>query len=607
MKAVHLLGILAMVSVGRASLLIPDRFNMTGDEMDRTNEPVHQSAGGPVWQDTEHGKVLSRRKRFIVFPEGSSFSVAVCMTIGLYGNPNYQFVSWALNWGIAYNLPNQTLSFQKEMTEPKPMVQRRFRRDLYQKLEVIMDSMGYDGRDCILRALCESSQYFGGKGQNMVAEMLRTLFSYPKQKVLSFEHADHRLYDEAHRKGRNMAPCQSLYGNCQFSLLELALGKYSTPRNSQCQRSNMMRNVTCGVAKKRQRIKLPSAVLLWGLFALLPCLSSSTAGVYGGADDGGGTAAAAAIAQDASAPQRILSRKRRFLTFPEGSSFQVVYDQTIPMIGVERLFTIGITVALAYELPSITFNQIEEMLRENGAYDKLDLNANNTILDDGSKPSSTPARKNIFDYYYQTPGRPAGNVPGRINYYTAPDRRYDTLDRYGQRLPSWDRFVSNRLPHPPYADSAGNDFGSIVNRYLQGWIRRHPPNYPMAKKRFYPVFGKRSIREDTAPLDRHFLNHHRTTRHTLYEQIEQFLTAKGKHGHHCVLRALCESGQRKDDTEPDTFLKEILRAIFSLPATHEPPAQHKHRLYDEAHAHAGNCSETYSYCEDSFWSSNFVF
>uniref|UniRef100_A0A182FNM6 Uncharacterized protein n=1 Tax=Anopheles albimanus TaxID=7167 RepID=A0A182FNM6_ANOAL len=182
-----------------------------------------------VWKGTDRERVLSRRKRFIVFPEGSSFSVAVCMTIGLYGNPNYQLISWALNWGIAYNLPNQTISFQKEMTEPKPMVQRRYRRDLYQKLEVIMNSMGYDGRDCILRALCESSQYFGRKGSNMIAEMLRTLFSYPKSKVLSFEHEDHRLYDEAHRKGKNMAACQSLYGNCQFSLLELALGKYSTP------------------------------------------------------------------------------------------------------------------------------------------------------------------------------------------------------------------------------------------------------------------------------------------------------------------------------------------------------------------------------------------
>ncbi|EAT44616.1 AAEL004020-PA [Aedes aegypti] len=177
-------------------------------------------------------KVLSRRKRFVVFPEGSSFSVAACMTVGVYGNPNYQMFSWAMNWGIAYNLPNQTFSFQSEMMEPKPMAQRRHRRDLYQKLEVAMNDMGYSGRECVLRALCESSQYFGKKGSNMVAEMLRTLFSYPKSKVLSFEHSDHRIYDEAHRKGRNKVLCQSMYPTCGFSLLELALGKYSSPFSS---------------------------------------------------------------------------------------------------------------------------------------------------------------------------------------------------------------------------------------------------------------------------------------------------------------------------------------------------------------------------------------
>ncbi|KFB35956.1 AGAP002977-PA-like protein [Anopheles sinensis] len=280
------------------------------------------------------------------------------------------------------------------------------------------------------------------------------------------------------------------------------------------------------------------------------------------------------------APQKILSRKRRFLTFPEGSSFQVVYDQTIPMIGVERLFTIGITVALAYELPSITINQIEQMLQENAAegyiFPKMDANVNQTVLVD---TNVTPARKNIFSYYYQTPRPVVQAVPnaaggGRINYYTAsggPDgnRRYDKYDRYGQRLSQWDRFVSSGLPRPPYVNPSGNDFGSIVNRYIQNWVRRHPPNYPVGKKRFYPVFGKRSIREDTDPLDRHFLNHHRVTRHALYERIEQFLTA--------------------------------------LPPTHETPNHHKHRLYDEAHAHTGNCAETYSYCEDSFWSSDFVF
>lgn len=34
-------------------------------------------------------KVLSRRKRYLVFPTGASFSVATCMTIGVYGNPNF--------------------------------------------------------------------------------------------------------------------------------------------------------------------------------------------------------------------------------------------------------------------------------------------------------------------------------------------------------------------------------------------------------------------------------------------------------------------------------------------------------------------------------------
>ncbi|KXJ72233.1 hypothetical protein RP20_CCG018540 [Aedes albopictus] len=115
------------------------------------------------------------------------------------------------------------------MKEPKPMAQRRHRRDLYHKLEVAMNDMGYSGRDCILRALCESSQYFGKKGSNMIAEMLRTLFSFPKSKVLSFEHSDTRIYDEAHRKGRSKVLCQSLYPTCGFSLLELALGKYTSP------------------------------------------------------------------------------------------------------------------------------------------------------------------------------------------------------------------------------------------------------------------------------------------------------------------------------------------------------------------------------------------
>lgn len=40
----------------------------------------------------------------------------------------------------------------------------------------IIHSMGFNGRECVLRALCETSQLFGAKGATMIKEMLRTVF-----------------------------------------------------------------------------------------------------------------------------------------------------------------------------------------------------------------------------------------------------------------------------------------------------------------------------------------------------------------------------------------------------------------------------------------------
>jgi hypothetical protein len=95
--------------------------------------------------------------------------------------------------------------------------------------------MGYNGRECILRAMCESSQIFGSKGSNLIAELIRTVFSFPRSKTLPFEHADVRVYDEAHRAGRkkrNALTCSDIYQKCGFSLIKLALGHYAKPLQS---------------------------------------------------------------------------------------------------------------------------------------------------------------------------------------------------------------------------------------------------------------------------------------------------------------------------------------------------------------------------------------
>lgn len=49
----------------------------------------------------------------------------------------------------------------------------------------ILFSMGYNGRSCILRALCESVQYFMGRSTNMVEELVRLVFTWVYTFVVS--------------------------------------------------------------------------------------------------------------------------------------------------------------------------------------------------------------------------------------------------------------------------------------------------------------------------------------------------------------------------------------------------------------------------------------
>lgn len=68
--------------------------------------------------------------------------VAFCATLGFVGNPQYIYFSWAINWGVAYELPNQTwILNQRERKNPmpKPVVQRRHRRELYGRLETAIN------------------------------------------------------------------------------------------------------------------------------------------------------------------------------------------------------------------------------------------------------------------------------------------------------------------------------------------------------------------------------------------------------------------------------------------------------------------------------------
>lgn len=71
------------------------------------------------------------------------------MTVGVIGQPapstSPGTFTFGLNWAIAYELPNSTETaayyhiYNRKIFRQQHMQQRKYRRDLYGKLEAIMD------------------------------------------------------------------------------------------------------------------------------------------------------------------------------------------------------------------------------------------------------------------------------------------------------------------------------------------------------------------------------------------------------------------------------------------------------------------------------------
>ncbi|XP_017758790.1 PREDICTED: uncharacterized protein LOC108549784 [Eufriesea mexicana] len=219
---------------------------------------------------------LSRKKRYVVFPEGSTFSIALCLTVHTL-TPDDNIFTEGVNWGISYDLPNESKPaleplLQLRHDQVKPMkkhgyqpaspinknvvkytgwggnekyyvkpgkmkyrkpdyyyLQRRHRRELYSKLETIMNAMNFDGRTCVLRALCEASQRLMPKGNTLIEEMMRISFSFPLKRLFGHEPEEHHAYSRAHKAGQQGQDCATMFAGCSFSLIDMALGKYDVP------------------------------------------------------------------------------------------------------------------------------------------------------------------------------------------------------------------------------------------------------------------------------------------------------------------------------------------------------------------------------------------
>lgn len=89
--------------------------------------------------------------------------------------------------------------------------------------------MGYNGRTCILRSLCEASSQFTIKDNTLFDRILKIVFSFTAEGLLDSEPNEHHVYKTASQQlddKRDNLDCTSSYP-CPFSLIDLALGFYS--------------------------------------------------------------------------------------------------------------------------------------------------------------------------------------------------------------------------------------------------------------------------------------------------------------------------------------------------------------------------------------------
>ncbi|EDW33933.1 GL21981 [Drosophila persimilis] len=360
-----------------------------------------------------------------------------------------------------------------------------------------------------------------------------------------------------------------------------------------------------------------------------------------------------------------LHRQKRYLLFPEGSSFQLVFDIIIPIVDYTNYAILGITCAVAWELPSKAPSELIEnvltrindgtigTVRRNGSAPDPEKDSNrspanwqpvhapsavrtsqprtpdrqpahtanshgsyytNILRGSGSAGTSAYANANWnanANGQQQLQATLPGTAPGPANWACATVGRKVAATADGRPTATAGQLVAAQ--QGPAAAELAIDYSQRPRRLLKS-----PPQHHI-----YPVFGKRRRRrrrslEQDPLFERLHLQQHLSSRQLLFGKIERLYKAQQLNGTACVLRALCESAQRQQQSDggegggakafrPQSFIIELLSAIFQLPASNDGDEvealalKHISPHYLEAHRQQGNCLQLYSDCGHAFW------
>ncbi|XP_050293766.1 uncharacterized protein LOC126734267 [Anthonomus grandis grandis] len=282
-----------------------------------------------------------------------------------------------------------------------------------------------------------------------------------------------------------------------------------------------------------------------------------------------------------------LSRKRRYLAFPEGSSFQVVlvFDLAYPTLDGIGFYVFGNTAGLAWELPSAQFF-IDEKLKKKGK----------------KKPEPEPQPEHPVVEYIEH--------PEEIQHFSdwQPPLKWteQNPERIDYQSPSgW----INRFPVSSYTspfNSRVNQVGGYFNPSIKNRINyinpyeSNPKDY-WGKKSFQNQRRTAQFREfrpyqyanSDLDFDTHYHNNlHRRSRRDLYGKLEHLFSSLIEDGKSCILKLICQTN--KIPKGKGTLIDEFLKTLFKVkPDGFTDDEDH----YDQAANLRHDCDNMYPTCE----------
>ncbi|XP_047506385.1 uncharacterized protein LOC125050526 [Pieris napi] len=151
-----------------------------------------------------------RKKRYLVFPEGSSFVMTISLVKAFM---THAPSGWniALEIDVLFPLPDEKFS-----NEHRRRKHHRQKKDIWERLENALYYHNFNGRACVLRCICESKSHLAPPGASLVHDLLRAIFTAPLKEEYSNEISD--MYNEI------LDPnfCDQVH-DCPFSILHFIL------------------------------------------------------------------------------------------------------------------------------------------------------------------------------------------------------------------------------------------------------------------------------------------------------------------------------------------------------------------------------------------------